>query len=369
MMSGGALSQDEINALLSSSIGGADRSAAETSFTSEQISYIQGLFSPVPRIIQSSAASMMSEPLTVQLVDVISSNKEKALGFLDERVLDLSLSFTSGISGAHFFVANEKDMLPIAAGIVGQEVNSLEGAALVAFSELFHQIMQTYASDLSITLSKDIEVGTPNAQVVEKGLSRIPSSNFLTIKYAVTYQDKEFFLYEMLDVLVVKSLESGTSAGSPPSSAVELPNKDTKAVQDEFLRAASVSSDSSSRVVASSGGSSMSVYSTTPSVKGVQLPNLTPTGTSSEAQNISLLMDVSMELTVELGRTRWQVKDILGMGEGTIVELDKLAGEPVDILVNHNLIARGEVVVIDENFGVRVTEIVSSVDKISDRRG
>jgi flagellar motor switch protein FliN/FliY len=78
-------------------------------------------------------------------------------------------------------------------------------------------------------------------------------------------------------------------------------------------------------------------------------------------------MDVSMELTVELGRTKWKIKDILGMGEGTIIELDKLAGEPVDILVNNNLIARGEVVVIDENFGVRVTEIVSTIDRMTER--
>ncbi|MFO7849211.1 MAG: flagellar motor switch protein FliN, partial [Spirochaetia bacterium] len=74
--------------------------------------------------------------------------------------------------------------------------------------------------------------------------------------------------------------------------------------------------------------------------------------------------DVYMEMTVELGRTKWLIKDILGMGEGTIVELDKLAGEPVDILVNHKLIAKGEVVVIDENFGVRVTEIVSPMDRV-----
>jgi flagellar motor switch protein FliN/FliY len=77
-------------------------------------------------------------------------------------------------------------------------------------------------------------------------------------------------------------------------------------------------------------------------------------------------MDVYMEMTVELGRTKRLIKDILGMGEGTIVELDKLAGEPVDILVNHKLIAKGEVVVIDENFGVRVTEIVSPADRVGD---
>lgn len=96
-------------------------------------------------------------------------------------------------------------------------------------------------------------------------------------------------------------------------------------------------------------------------VQGVQYPALNQVDLSGvDSRNIGLLMDVSMELTVELGRTKWQIKDILGIGEGTIIELDKLAGEPVDILVNKNLIARGEVVVIDENFGVRVTEIVSA---------
>ena len=97
-----------------------------------------------------------------------------------------------------------------------------------------------------------------------------------------------------------------------------------------------------------------------PSVQPVQFPDLQAAGPAGDQGNIGLLMDVSMELTVELGRTRKPIKEILGLGEGTIIELDKLAGEPVDILVNHKPIAKGEVVVIDENFGVRVTEIVSS---------
>lgn len=80
--------------------------------------------------------------------------------------------------------------------------------------------------------------------------------------------------------------------------------------------------------------------------------------------NINLLLDVKLTLTVELGRTTMLVKDILGLGEGSIIELDKLAGEPVDLLVNGKLIARGEVVVIDENFGVRVTDIVSPAERI-----
>ena len=101
-------------------------------------------------------------------------------------------------------------------------------------------------------------------------------------------------------------------------------------------------------------------------VQAVQFPNLMPRATAQEQGNIGLIMDVFMEMTVELGRTRKLIKDILGMGEGTIIELDKLAGEPVDILVNHKLIAKGEVVVIDENFGVRVTEIVSPMERMSD---
>ena len=103
-----------------------------------------------------------------------------------------------------------------------------------------------------------------------------------------------------------------------------------------------------------------------PNVQTLQYPNLQGSNVPGEQGNIGLIMDVYMEMTVELGRTKKQIKEILGMGEGTIIELDKLAGEPVDILVNHKPIAKGEVVVIDENFGVRVTEILSPLERVSD---
>ena len=101
-------------------------------------------------------------------------------------------------------------------------------------------------------------------------------------------------------------------------------------------------------------------------VRGVQFSDFNgmPSMETGENSNIKLLMDVNMELTVELGRTKKSIKDILGMGEGTVIELDKLAGEPVDVLVNGQLIAKGEVVVIDENFGVRVTEIVDPMERL-----
>ena len=105
---------------------------------------------------------------------------------------------------------------------------------------------------------------------------------------------------------------------------------------------------------------------TPPNVQSLQFPNFAQSVGGGEQGNINLIMDVFMEMTVELGRTKKTIKDILGLGEGTIIELDKLAGEPVDILVNHKPIAKGEVVVIDENFGVRVTEILSPMERVSD---
>lgn len=81
--------------------------------------------------------------------------------------------------------------------------------------------------------------------------------------------------------------------------------------------------------------------------------------------NIDLLLDVPLPITVELGRTSMTIRDVLDLGPGSVVELDRVAGEPVDILVNGKLVAKGEVVVIDENFGVRVVDIVAPADRLS----
>lgn len=106
------------------------------------------------------------------------------------------------------------------------------------------------------------------------------------------------------------------------------------------------------------------------SVNPINFPSLQQSsGTAGLPPNLELLLDVQMALTVELGRTKKYVKEILSLGEGSIIELDKLAGEPVDLLVNGKLIARGEVVVIDENFGVRVTDIVGPAERVARMTG
>jgi flagellar motor switch protein FliN len=85
---------------------------------------------------------------------------------------------------------------------------------------------------------------------------------------------------------------------------------------------------------------------------------------NAQQGNLDLLLDIPLSITVELGRTKKLIREILELTPGSIIELDKLAGEPVDILINNKLIAKGEVVVIDENFGVRVTDIISPSERI-----
>ncbi|HYF79428.1 MAG TPA: flagellar motor switch protein FliN [Symbiobacteriaceae bacterium] len=99
-----------------------------------------------------------------------------------------------------------------------------------------------------------------------------------------------------------------------------------------------------------------------------RFPEMAPRPAREETRNIDLLMDVSLQVTVELGRTRRQIRDVLSMGPGSVLELDKLAGEQVDVLVNGKLIAKGEVVVIDENYGVRITDIISPVERVQSFR-
>jgi len=100
-------------------------------------------------------------------------------------------------------------------------------------------------------------------------------------------------------------------------------------------------------------------------VKKAQFSSLTPDAKEAKPVDINFLMDIALELSIELGRAVLNVKDILSLREGSVVELNKLAGEAVDIFVNNKMIARGEVVVIDDNFGVRVTDILSPSEIIN----
>ena len=91
----------------------------------------------------------------------------------------------------------------------------------------------------------------------------------------------------------------------------------------------------------------------------------TPATTEQTARNFDLLLDIPLEVTVELGRTRVALRELLALGAGSVIELGKLAGEPLDVLVNGRLVARGECVMVNDKFGVRLTDIVSRSERLA----
>ena len=94
------------------------------------------------------------------------------------------------------------------------------------------------------------------------------------------------------------------------------------------------------------------------------LPSLDDEQRQHLPPNINFILDIPLQLSVELGRTRMIINDLLQLGQGSVVELEKLAGEPLDVLVNNKLVARGEVVVVNEKFGIRLTDIISPIERI-----
>jgi flagellar motor switch protein FliN/FliY len=100
------------------------------------------------------------------------------------------------------------------------------------------------------------------------------------------------------------------------------------------------------------------------SVASAEFQHLQQSAGSVEPRNIDMLMDVDLPVAIELGRAKLSIADILALGPGSVVELNKLAGEPVDLLVNNKVVARGEVVVIDENFGLRITQLMTPEERL-----
>jgi flagellar motor switch protein FliN/FliY len=270
---------------------------------------------------------------------------------LPDMVTSVKADFSAGFPGEHAFLFSEDTAKAIAALMNKEENIDLDEMALSMIGEMVSTIVGAQITALTAkTGNKSIANVSPEAVNAPKAAVALPAGDFQVAEYRLDLgngQPRQMWeVYgPSVGTAIAKALASGP-APAAPKPAVAAVSPPAAAVQ-----------------AAPMSGLGMGLPA---SVQSVQFPNLMPQPTAQEAGNIGLIMDVFMEMTVELGRTRKLIKEILGMGEGTIIELDKLAGEPVDILVNHKLIAKGEVVVIDENFGVRVTEIVSPMERMSD---
>jgi flagellar motor switch protein FliN/FliY len=261
-----------------------------------------------------------------------------------------------------------------------EENIELDEMAMSVIGEVVSQLVGTQITSLSDkTGNKSISSIPPDAANVPKAAAALPSGDFASAMYQLALGGgKNFQIWEIFGSSaagdIARSLNGGAAGGMGAgmnagmgmgmgmNMGMGMPGMDMSGMQMPGMQMPGMGVPAMNMGMSAMGGMGMPT-----NVQSVQFPNLMAARSGSqEMGNISLIMDVFMEMTVELGRTRKLIKEILGMGEGTIIELDKLAGEPVDILVNHKLIAKGEVVVIDENFGVRVTEIVSPMERMNE---
>ncbi|MEM5948650.1 flagellar motor switch protein FliN [Spirochaetia bacterium 38H-sp] len=349
-MSDGALTQEEIDALLQGTVSfDTPAGGPPPSLSDSDVQKFKGI---VANTVASQSANLSM--LTGKQVNILApvakiTALDDLLRDFPDNFLHVDMSYTDGKIGAHGYFLDEAAATKIAGFLVGQENVELTEASISALQEGLSQINGPVVTSLGDFASVTILTAPPQGALVSKNDFSLSDKEFVILDYPVDIEGESVSIKEYFSSSLVMSLINLPAS----QSSMQQPSMGQNSMQG-------INMADNTNAGANLWGAGA------PQVQQVQFPQFGDSGLSAEQQtNISLLMDVYMELTVELGRTRKMVKEILGMGEGTIIELDKLAGEPVDILVNHKLIARGEVVVIDENFGVRVTEIISPLARVN----
>jgi flagellar motor switch protein FliN len=391
-MSDGAISQDEIDALLSGvSVDGLNSSGQVGGIPAVHIDtavlqkFADDLKTPLVENLNKMTGAVFSADTPV----VESLDRDRLLAKLPEVVVDVLADFSTGLSGDHLYILAPEFAQKIVSLMNKEENADLDDMALSVISEA----VSTHTNDEIQALEKtgklsSLECNVPTARNDPKAMIRIPQNTFVLFSYPLTLDGQGYTLWEAVGGEAAEQIsralggKTGTeqqngSIGAADMSAVgnmagggmpqmggmqNVGMPQMGGMQNMGMN--QMGGMQNMMGMQSSMGQNMGANM--PNVQALQYPILQGNTAGSEQGNIGLIMDVYMEMTVELGRTKKQIKDILGMGEGTIIELDKLAGEPVDILVNHKPIAKGEVVVIDENFGVRVTEILSSLERVTE---
>lgn len=387
-MSDLSLSQDEIDALL---MGGGAPAATKKQLSDFERDGFRKILTEATEFQLNSLRGML-EGVNISLeLDLVELTDRD--GFLDhlskdQEVVELRVDISGDVTSQHGIYLSSDHALKLSAPVLGQQEVELNGATINALEEVASQFTAGMVNFLSSKMNLNATPSPASGQKAPKALFSTPDDDLITVKWNMslgkdTIQLVEFYTYNIVKKLVGQDPNKGAASSekqassqkaAPQMAASPFPGG---AAPGGFVPGYGAPAGAPWGMP---GGAPMPNmppgYQGTPmmgmvpgqmayypNVQSVQFPNLNQVPDMKDLSNIGLLMDVTMEVTVELGRAKRQIKDILGMGEGTIIQLDKLAGEPVDILVNGKLIAKGEVVVIEENFGVRVTEIVTTQDK------
>jgi flagellar motor switch protein FliN len=424
MVSDDMLSQDEIDALLR----GTDDFEPDTHDNEEKkvedyLSLMeQDALGEVGNISFGSSATALSTLLnqkvdiTTPTVSVISRSKLE--DEFPQPYVAIQVKYTEGFSGTNLLVIKQEDAAIIADLMLGGDglnpADLMGEIQLSAVQEAMNQMMGSSATSMSTIFSKRVDISPPSIDVLDfqhgEGTEKIPNEDMLvkvsfrlkvgelidsSIMQLLPLEFAKDLVAELLNPQATSSSQSdrieevqepivedtfvNTHSQTPQYQGIpEMPVPETQQAQT-YIPATNQQNGWNQPIQPASYQAPSMQQPTGPQHFGSQFtggaqPTVQPAVFStfeqyqlqeSESKNLNMLLDIPLQVTVELGRTKRSVKEILELSPGSIIELDKLAGEPVDILVNNRLIAKGEVVVIDENFGVRVTDIISQSDRLN----
>ncbi|MFD0943336.1 flagellar motor switch phosphatase FliY [Savagea faecisuis] len=395
-MSDNILSQEEIEALLRGDDAG-DSGEEETSSQEENFDDIlsdmeKDTLGEIGNMSFGSAATALSA-LLGQKVDITTPttsviSREELVDEFVQPYVAVQVEYTVGLTGANLLVIKQSDAAIIADLMLGGDGTDpdpdLSEIHLSAVQEAMNQMMGSAATSMSTIFNKKVDISPPTTDIMDisldKGTEHIPEESPL-IRVSFNLKVGELIdsnIMQLFQIDFAKGLVSDLEKvmmGGGDEEEEDIPAVDLSAPVQEPTPEPAPQPQPQQPVQQQPVQQAPPVAP--PPVQqqqpvNVQQPQFAnfeaPQLNEEETHNLNLLMDIPLEVTVELGRTQRSVKEILEMSSGSIIELDKLAGEPVDILVNNRYIAKGEVVVIDENFGVRITDILSQADRLHNLR-
>ena len=400
-MSDGAISQDEIDALLSGvSMDGLNSSGHVGNAPTYHfdVATLQNLANDLKPKLEENINKYTGAAFSVGDPVVEQTDRDRVLAKLPEVVVGVNADYNEGIKGSHLYLLSPEFALKLFQLMNNEESTEVDDMVLSIVSEVISTHISSQITQIdSVSKVPGLAYKTPESVNESKAMIMFPQGEFALTSYPLTLDGKAYTLWECLggdaaegitkalggqaeEPLAPIDIPTGSVGGMNVSAmggampnmgmAGGMPNMGMGAAMPNMGMGGMPNMGMAGGMPTMGMGGmpnmGMNLGQHVPNIQSLQFPNLQNNMSQGEQENISLIMDVNMEMTVELGRTQKTIKEILGMGEGTIIELDKLAGEPVDILVNQKKIAKGEVVVIDENFGVRVTEILSPMERVND---
>lgn len=338
----------------------------------------------------STLSILLNKQVSITQPEVSLLSVAELGGVLKDPAVAIEVPCRFGAGFEILFVLTQADTAIITDLMMGGEGQPpsavIDDLQLSAISEAINQMMGMAANAMSTNYGRKFEISPPQAQVVDLPDDLTLAESFEDgVVVALTYRLQieglvESYLLQLLSGTGSEALANqvmgGASAPAPqaekkvaPEPPAPAPNQPQTATVPAPVAPAPVAPAAAQAPVAAPvAPPPAKTTAPQPAAQTVQFAPLAPSAPPAAQSGLDLILDVPLKVTVELGRTRMQIRDVLELGKGSVVELDKLAGEPVDLLVNGKLIARGEVVVIDENFGVRVTDIVSPAERFSSFR-